>query len=310
MRNFLAVLLAIIAGLTASLGLVSWKLDGLLHQPEPVQEIIGSGEAADEFKSSVPNALGNMASGSTGVAVFDDAINQAVSAGAGEVAAHEDFEQAWTESLEMTRSGWVDDMNSLRDRMDAGEQIADNATDAQLELRLDPVAQLTVTVFEEAVADATTNLPGAKNSSIDLGLEPELTVNTSIPPVSMLTAEQVVLAEELVTMWPIVLGIAGIVFLMALLIASSGSRWIVWLVTGLVAAITGAASKFGFAQMQNFVLERAADTPHLSMLRPFLRAVQDWADPQLIVLMVAGVGVALLGILGGFIASNRRRSRG
>lgn len=303
MRNFLAVILAIVAGVTASVGLVSWKLDGVINQPEPIQDILGSGEAAEQLKAAVPDAIGAMASDSIDIAVVGDAVNSAVSSGVGEVTEHEDFDQAWAESLEQTRADWVARIESLRGQMDAGESIAENATDAQLQLHLDPVAEVGVSVLNEALSD----VPGATDG---LDLQPELTVDTSVPPVTMLTAEQVVLAEELITLWPVVLVIAGIVFLMALLVATNGSRWIAWLVTGLVAAISGALVKFGFVQMQNRVLDAAEDTPQLAMLRPFLRAVQEWADPQLIVLMVAGVGVALLGILGGFISSNRQRTGG
>lgn len=303
MRNFLAVILAIVAGVTASVGLVSWKLDGVINQPEPIQDILGSGEAAEQLKAAVPDAIGAMASDSIDIAVVGDAVNSAVSSGVGEVTEHEDFDQAWAESLEQTRADWVARIESLRGQMDAGESIAENATDAQLQLHLDPVAEVGVSVLNEALSD----VPGATGG---LDLQPELTVDTSVPPVTMLTAEQVVLAEELITLWPVVLVIAGIVFLMALLVATNGSRWIAWLVTGLVAAISGALVKFGFVQMQNRVLDAAEDTPQLAMLRPFLRAVQEWADPQLIVLMVAGVGVALLGILGGFISSNRQRTGG
>lgn len=303
MRNFLAVILAIVAGVTASVGLVSWKLDGVINQPEPIQDILGSGEAAEQLKAAVPDAIGAMASDSIDIAVVGDAVNSAVSSGVGEVTEHEDFDQAWAESLEQTRADWVARIESLRGQMNAGESIAENATDAQLQLHLDPVAEVGVSVLNEALSD----VPGATGG---LDLQPELTVETSVPPVSMLTAEQVVLAEELITLWPVVLVIAGIVFLMALLVATNGSRWIVWLVTGLVAAISGALVKFGFVQMQHRVLDAAEDTPQLAMLRPFLRAVQEWADPQLIVLMVAGVGVALLGILGGFISSNRQRTGG
>lgn len=303
MRNFLAVILAIVAGVTASVGLVSWKLDGVINQPEPIQDILGSGEAAEQLKAAVPDAIGAMASDSIDIAVVGDAVNSAVSSGVGEVTEHEDFDQAWAESLEQTRADWVARIESLRGQMDAGESIAENATDAQLQLHLDPVAEVGVSVLNEALSD----VPGATDG---LDLQPELTVDTSVPPVTMLTAEQVVLAEELITLWPVVLVIAGIVFLMALLVATNGSRWIAWLVTGLVAAISGALVKFGFVQMQNRVLDAAEDTPQLAMLRPFLRAVQEWADPQLIVLMVAGVGLALLGILGGFISSNRQRTGG
>lgn len=303
MRNFLAVIFAIVAGVTASVGLVSWKLDGVINQPEPIQDILGSGEAAEQLKAAVPDAIGAMASDSIDIAVVGDAVNSAVSSGVGEVTEHEDFDQAWAESLEQTRADWVARIESLRGQMDAGESIAENATDAQLQLHLDPVAEVGVSVLNEALSD----VPGATDG---LDLQPELTVDTSVPPVTMLTAEQVVLAEELITLWPVVLVIAGIVFLMALLVATNGSRWIAWLVTGLVAAISGALVKFGFVQMQNRVLDAAEDTPQLAMLRPFLRAVQEWADPQLIVLMVAGVGVALLGILGGFISSNRQRTGG
>lgn len=302
MRNFLAVILAIVAGLTASLGLIAWKLNGVTHQPEPVQDILGSGEAADQLKAAVPDALGNMASESIDVAVLDEAVNSAVSSAAQHVTSKDDFDEAWAQSLEQTRTGWVDQIDSLQEEMDAGEPIADNSTDAQLQWHLDPVAEVAVSDINDAVADVT-------GSASNMQLEPKLTINTSIPPVSMLTAEQTVLATQLMTLWPVLLVLAGIVFLIALLIGSGGSRWIVWLVTGVVTAVCGMFAKFGFSQMQHVILDRAENTPHLVLLRPFLRAVQDWADPQLIVLMVAGAGVALLGILGGFISSNRRRAR-
>lgn len=302
MRNFLAVILAIVAGVTASLGLVAWKLDGVMNQPEPIQDILGSGEAAERLQTAVPDAIGNMASEDIDVAIVGDAVNSAVSSAVGELTSHEDFDDAWAQSLEQTRAGWVENLDSLRDRMDAGESIAESSTAGQLQLQMDPVADIGVSVINDALADVM-------GDSAQIDLEPELTVDTAIPPVSMLTAEQLVMAAELITLWPVLLVLAVIVLLMALLIASSGSRWIVWLVTGLVTAVSGVFAKFGFAQMQNLALDAAADTPQLSLLQPFLRAVQDWADPQLITLMVAGVGVALLGILGGFIASNRQRSR-
>lgn len=302
MRNVLAVILALVAGITASVGLVAWKLDSVINEPEPVQNILGSGEAAEQLKSAIPDSLGNMASESIDIAVVGDAVNTAVSRAVGELTSHEDFDQAWSQSLEETRAGWVGNIESLRERMDAGERIAENATDAQLQLQLDPVAEIGVSMIDDAVAQVT-------GSSGGLGLEPQLRVETSIPPVSMLTAEQVVLAEELITLWPVVLVIAGIVLLMALLVASHGSRWIVWLVAGLLTAISGVAAKVGFSWMQNQILDGSEDTAQLSLVRPFLRAVQEWADPQLIVLMAIGFGFALLGILGGFISTNRQRTR-
>lgn len=302
MRNFLAVVLALVAGITASVGLVAWKLDGVINEPEPVQDILGSGEAADQLKSAVPDALGNMASESIDIAVVGDAVNAVVSTAAGEVTSHEDFDQAWSESLEQTRAGWIESIDSLRERMETGEPITENSPDAQLQLRLDPVAEVGISVIDDAVAQ----VPG---SSEGLGLEPELRVDVATPPVSMLTAEQVVLTEELITLWPVVLIIAGLVLLMALLVASHGSRWIVWLISGLLTAISGVALKVGFAWMQNEVLDTTENTPQLSLARPFLRAVQEWADPQLIVLTAIGFGFALLGILGGFISANRQRVR-
>lgn len=309
MRNFLAVILAIITGVTASFGLVSWKLSEAIHQPEPIQDILGSGEAAQDFKNAVPETLGNMATGTTNIVVVDDAINRAVTEASAHVVAHEDFDQAWSESLELTRVGWLDTVGELRAQLDAGEQLDDNATDAQLELRLDPVTDLTLSMVEDAVAEATSGIPGIENVSLDLETDLTTTVPTPIPPVNMLTAAQVVQAEELMTVWPAILALAAIVFVMALVMASRGSRWMVWLVTGLVAAISGAAVKLAYSWMQNFVLDRAADTTHATLLRPFLRAIQDWADPQILVLIAAAVGIALIGILGGFIASNRRGRR-
>src|SRR5690625_2459408 len=216
---------------------------------------------------------------------------------------------SWSESLELTRAGWLDTVGELRAQLDAGEQLDDNATDAQLELRLDPVTDLTLSMVEDAVAEATSGIPGIENVSLDLETDLTTTVPTPIPPVNMLTAAQVVQAEELMTVWPAILALAAIVFVMALVVASRGSRWMVWLVTGLVAAISGAAVKLAYSWMQNFVLDRAADTTHATLLRPFLRAIQDWADPQILVLIAAAVGIALIGILGGFIASNRRGRR-
>lgn len=302
MRNFLAVVLALVAGITASVGLVAWKLDGVIHEPESVQAMFGSGEAAEQLKSAVPDALGNMASESIENGAVGDAVSAAVSSAVGELTSHENFDEAWSESLEQTRAGWAASIDSLRERMETGEPIAENSTEAQLQLRLDPVAEVGISMIDDAVSQ----VPGVSGG---LGLEPELRVDVAIPPVTMLTAEQTVLAEELITLWPVLLVIAGIVLLMALLVASHGNRWIVWLISGLLTAITGVALKLGLAWMQNEVLDSAENTPQLSLARSFLRAFQEWADPQLIVLMAIGFGCTLLGILGGFISANRQRAR-
>src|SRR5699024_10758511 len=130
MRNFLAVILAIIAGITASFGLVSWKLSELIHQPEPIQAILGSGPAAEEFKAAVPGAVGNLATDTTGIAVVDDALKQAISEVSARIVSHEEFDAAWSESLEQTRLGWLDDITGLRERLEAGESFPENSTEA------------------------------------------------------------------------------------------------------------------------------------------------------------------------------------
>lgn len=301
MRNFLAVVLAILAGLTTAVGLVSWRLSDLVHEPEPVQEILGSGEAAEDIKAALPDALGNMTVGATGVAVVDETINRAVTEASDQIIAADGFDQAWQESLEATRVGWVDDINTLRSQLNAGESIPENSTAAQLDLRLEPIVGLVVSMIE----DALSTIPGV-DASLDMESDVNAVVPTSIPPVSLVTAEQVVVAEELMTLWPAMLALAALLFVMALVVASRGSRWIVWLLTGLLVALGGALVKIGYTVMQNQLLDRTGEASALALLRPLLRAVQDWADPQLIVLIAAGVGLTLLGILGGFISSHRR----
>lgn len=301
MRNFLAVILAIIAGLTTVFGLVSWKISDVIHQPEPIQDILGAGESADELKAAVPDALGNLTAQATGIEAVDAALQDAVTEASGQLVADEGFDEAWSESLELTRSGWLEELNALGDQLNSGETIPENSTAAQLDLRLDPVAQLAVSNATEALPD----MPGVDTSEVTSDLE--VTVPTSIPPISALTAEQVVMVEELMTLWPAMLGLATILFIMALVVASRGSRWIVWLVTGVMVALGGALVKIGYTVMQHQLRDQVQEPGVSTVLRPLLRAIQDWADPQLIVLMVAGVGVALLGILGGFISANRRR---
>ena len=308
MRNFLAVILAIIAGITASFGLVSWKLSELIHQPEPIQAILGSGPAAEEFKAAVPGAVGNLATDTTGIAVVDDALKQAISEVSARIVSHEEFDAAWSESLEQTRLGWLDDITGLRERLEAGESFPENSTEAQLVLQLGPVTDLTLSMIEDAVAEATADLPGVEAPSLQLDGESETSVATSIPPVSFLTAEQVVIVEEVMTLWPATLALAAMIFVMALVVASWGSRWIVWLVTGLVSAVCCAAAKLGYMWMQNIVLQRTEHDPNLILVRALLDTVESWANPQLLVMVAVAIGMALLGILGGFISANRRRS--
>ena len=302
MRNFLAVILAVVTGLTAVFGLVAWRLNDIVHDPEAVQEMLSEGEAAEDVKQALPQTVGNMTVGATGVGVVDDAINQVVTETSDRIVSNEGFDAAWSQSLEVTRTGWVEDIETLRAQLNSGESIAENSTAAQLDLRLGPIIGLLVTMIEDALA----GLPGVQ-ASFDLSTDIDATVATSIPPVSLLTAEQVVLAEELITLWPAILALAGLMFVMALVIASRGSKWLVWLMTGVMVAIGGAGVKVGYTLLQNQLLERVEDASALTLMRPLLRAVQDWADPQLIMVMVIGVGMLLLGVLGGFISSHRRR---
>src|SRR5699024_2381465 len=169
------------------------------------------------------------------------------SSAVGELTSYENFDEAWSESLEQTRADWAASIDSLRERMETGEPVAENSTEAQLQLRLDPVAAVGISMIDDAVSQ----VPGVSGV---VGLEAELRVYVASAPVTMLTAEQTVLAEELITLWRVLLVIAGIVWLMALLVASHGSRWIVWLISGLLTAITGVALKLGLAWMQNEVL--------------------------------------------------------
>src|SRR5699024_12438051 len=128
MRNFLAVILAVIAGLTTVFGLVSWRLSGIIHEPEPVQEILGTGEAAEEIKQALPETLGNMTVGASGVDAVDEVINQAVRDASGQTVSHDGFETAWSESREQTRTGWMNDSDELRAQRQAREAIAEKST--------------------------------------------------------------------------------------------------------------------------------------------------------------------------------------
>src|SRR5690625_7888395 len=100
MRNFLAVVLAILAGLTTVFGLVSWRVSELIHDPEPVQEVLGSGVAADEFYEALHKALGNMTVGSTGVAAVDEANKNTVIVARGQVVVQDSI--CYTQSHNMT----------------------------------------------------------------------------------------------------------------------------------------------------------------------------------------------------------------
>lgn len=316
MRTVLSLVLAVLAGLLASLALVGARLDALVHTPGPLQQIAGPMSEDPGLRAALPGQLESLVQEN-----LPDQVPSFLQAGLLELAkgaadglvGDDRFPGAWSQTLELTRVDWVE-------RVEAIETGTTGPADATLHLQLAPLAGLGVDRLSESVemlpggeAAGSAIREGAEQALADLqgpaagddGASP-LVVDLNIPDPAEVSGQRLAQVVSLLPQWPWLAGGALVAGLLALLTAPRGRRWTVLVAAGGTAALAGAIGWWGLGRLEVTEVSGLARIAAESILQ----GVRDYAVPDTVMLMAGGALVVALGVVSGWFsrsAAGRRR---
>ncbi|WGH83880.1 hypothetical protein [Auritidibacter ignavus] len=293
MRTLFASIFALVIGIVTVIGLTGWRADALLHTAEPLREISGDEQVLDAVPALVADQVTSNAESQL---PFSDALGGVTENFASLVVEDSRFAQAWGEAVEMTRQDWVEGLQqaSTPAEPDAG----------YLSIHLTPVAQLAGVVLGEQL-DQISLLDGVDPTG---WVPSELVIDTQVPPSELISADDLVLIEQYVTYWPLVLGGAAMAFVLALLLAAPGARWSVWLISGAVIVLGGVTLRTGIGRLVDDSIAATVEDGTVAIVEPLMHAFANWSYPQLNVMMIGGAVVAGVGLIGALIAMGRETS--
>jgi hypothetical protein len=317
MRTVLSLVLAVLAGLLASLALVGARADALVHTPGPLQQIAGPMSQDPGLRSALPGQMESLVQEN-----LPDQLPSFLQAGLLELAkgaadglvSDDRFPGAWSQTLEQTRVDWVE-------RVEAIGTGDPGPADATLHLQLAPLAGLGVDrlsesvemlpggeaagrAVREAAGKALAGMQGPAAGD-DPGASP-LVVDLNIPDPAQVSGQRLAQVVSLLPRWPWLAGGAVVAGLLALLSAPRGRRWIVLVAAGGTAALAGAIGWWGLGRLEVTGVTGLARIAAESVVQ----GVRDYAVPDTVMLMAGGALVVALGVVSGLFSrggAGRRR---
>jgi hypothetical protein len=313
MRTLLALVLAVLAGLLASLALAGARLDALVHTPAPLQRIAGPMSEDPELRAALPGQVTALVQENLPDEVpsfLQDGVLTLVEGAAQDMVADDRFPGAWSQTLERTRVDWVQRLEAIEKNAQPG--TAESA-DATLHLQLAPLADLGVDRLSESVE----RLPGGAGAARDVreGAEQALgdlqgpaagadagpsplVVDLGVPDPGQFSGQQVAEAVSWLPRWPWLAGGAVVAGLLALLVAPRGRSWTVLVAAGGTALLAGAAGWWGLGQVE---VPEASGLARIAA-ESLAHGMRDYAMPDTVLLMAGGALVAALGVVTGLFS--------
>ncbi|WBL17824.1 hypothetical protein [Citricoccus sp. NR2] len=313
MRHVLAALLAVLSGVLAVLAVASYRIDAVLHTPEPLQQIAASSAEGQALREAAPELVGSAA----GQALEDvapgfaaDMVSQVTGSLAGNIVADEGFDQAWSASLEQTRTGWVEQLRAIRTELDAGREVPDDA--AQLDLDIGPLAQLSAEVLTSSLRDAVSGLPfgdqiGAMIDDAVAEVPDDLSVTTGFPATEDVSPRQLAFVESVVGYWMWAAGAAVVLFLVALMVAPYRGRSLVWLFGGAAVLAGGAAARWWLQEQFTQATTAAEGTAESAMVEALVGGFRSVLLPDTMWVMVGGAAAVFIGLITAAVTAMTRR---
>ncbi|MCY1159896.1 MAG: hypothetical protein MOP51_2921 [Citricoccus sp.] len=316
MRTVLSLVLAVLAGLLASLALLGARLDALVHTPGPLRQIAGPMSEDPGLRAALPGQVTSLVQENLPDQVpsfLQEGLMELVRGAADGLVRDDRFPGAWSQTLEQTRVDWVQ-------RLEAVEAGADGPADATLHLQLAPLAGLGVDRMAESVgmfpggeAAGRAVREGAEQALADLqgpatgddaGASP-LAVDLNIPDPAQVSGQRLAQVVSLLPQWPWLVGAALAAGLLALLTAPRGRRWGVLVAAGGTAVLAGAIGWWALGRLEVTGVSGLARLAAQSLTE----GVREYALPDTVMLMAGGALVAVLGVLAGLFSRGRARRR-
>lgn len=313
MRHVLAVLLAVLSGALAVLAVASYRIDAVLHTPEPLQQIAGTASQGQALREAAPELVGSAAAEALDDAApgfASDLVGQVTGSLAGNIVADDGFDAAWSDSLEQTRTGWVQQLRDIRTELDAGREVPDDA--AQLSLEIGPLAQLSAEVMTSSLREAVAGLPFGDQlgSMIDGAVDqvPEqLSITTGFPASQDVSPRQLAFVESVVEYWMWAAGAAVVLFLMALMVAPYRGRSLVWLFGGAAVLAGGAAARWWLQDQFAQATVAAEGTSESTVVEALVGGFRSVLLPETTWVMIGGAALVFIGLITASVTAMLRR---
>ncbi|MGD6979830.1 MULTISPECIES: hypothetical protein [Citricoccus] len=316
MRTALSLVLAVLAGLLASLALAGARLEALVHTPGPLQRIAGPMSEDPRLRAALPGQVTSLVRENLPAQLpsFLQEGLMGLVQGAVDGLVHDDrFPDAWAQTLEQTRVDWVE-------RLEAVETGAAGPADATVHLHLAPLADLGV----ERLSESVEMLPGGEAvgravregaeqalgdlqdpvSGDDAGASP-LVVDLNVPDPAEVSGQRLAQVVSLLPQWPWLAGGAVAAGLLALLTAPRGRRWGVLVAAGATAVLAGVIGWWALGRLEVTGVTGLARIAAESLTE----GVRQYALPDTVLLMAGGALVAALGGLAGLFSRGRSGRR-
>lgn len=291
MRNALAVLCLILAGLLSVASLAGHQIDQLLREEEPIREIAGDLPEDEQFSAAVSQIMVSELSGQLPDSVgsfIGEGVEDFVSGIVGSLLDDERTRQAWDDTLQTTRADYVEKLDRL-----FAEGTTGDTSELDVRVDLEPMAAA-------VTASVLDSIPLVDGDSIEVPT-PEMVVDIEAATdgdADPYTWATLAAASQY---WATLAVAAGVLLLLGLVLGHGKGRWAALSVGGLTAALAGTwmaltVASPDFEQPDNLPQETSAILQHVEA------QFTDWAQPLWWFFVAGAVVVVVLGLLGALVA--------
>lgn len=303
LRLLLSLLLAVAAGLLAALSVAGARLDALVHTPEPLQEIAGPVVELDSVQRGLPPAVSGAVRDQIPdllPAQFEEGIVQLVEGAAAGLLHDDRFTEAWSDTLEQTRTDWLVKLEAARsDRTQTGSALPADA--ATVEMQIGPIADLGQDRIVEGLRQIPFGEMAADAVEENTQQDYRIALDLNVPDPEVITPEQVVWLEDNVRHWPWLAGGAVLTLVLSLLLAPGRQRFTALAAAGISAAAAGIAGRHGLESMEAVGTTGVAH----AVAEGLIAGVREYALPDTTLIIVGGGVAVALAVLGMLIGSAR-----
>lgn len=306
LRLLLSLLLAVAAGLLTALSVAGARLDALAHTPEPLQEIAGPVVELDSVQRDLPPAVSGAVRDQIPdllPAQFEEGIVQLVEGAAEGLLSDDRFTQAWSDTLEQTRTDWLAKLDAARSDQSGSALPADAAT---VEMQIGPIADLGQDRIVEGLRQIPFGEMAADAVEENTQQDHRIALDLNVPDPEVITPQQVVWLEQNVRHWPWLAAGAVLSLVLSLLLAPGRQRFTALATAGVTAAAAGVAGRYGLESMEAVGTTGVAH----AVADGLIAGVREYALPDTTLIIVGGgvaVAVAVLGMLIGSARSGTPR---
>jgi hypothetical protein len=316
LRTVLSLVLAVLAGLLASLALVGSRMEAVVHTPGPLLEIAGPMADDPELLQAIPGTVADVVQGQLPDSVpsfLQDGVGELVVGAADGLVSDDRFSQAWASVLDDSRTDWVHRLALIHAEEGAGTAGAGgeassaagsgtpDGSASTLHLQLSPVVALALDRLEgrlEALQGGAAAMDAFRRGAEDATADGSslLVVDLGFPDPDVVSPQALAWVVAWLPRWPWLAGAAVISAVLGLLLAPRGRGWMVLVVTGVTVALSGLGLWWGLGQLGTDPTAGGFTDLARIATDSLVTGLRDYAMPTVVQLAAGGALVTALGM--------------